>query len=70
MSERQIEIAIDAMGGENSPYKVLKGTEIFLKDEKKTNIVFFGDQDLINNTIQKNLITIKFWRNIFSFNKW
>ena len=58
MSERQIEIAIDAMGGENSPYKVLKGTEIFLKDEKKTNIVFFGDQDLINNTIQKNNLKI------------
>jgi len=61
MSERQIVIAIDAMGGENSPYKVLKGTEIFLKDEKKTNIVFFGDQDLINNTIQKNNL------NIFNF---
>ena len=53
MSGRQIVIAIDAMGGENSPYKVLKGTEIFLKEEKKTNIVFFGDEVLINNTIQK-----------------
>ena len=53
MSERQIVIAIDAMGGESSPYKVLKGTEIFLKEEKKTNIVFFGDEVLINNTIQK-----------------
>jgi len=61
MSERQIVIAIDAMGGENSPYKVLKGTEIFLKDEKKTNIVFFGDQNLINNTIKKNNL------NIFNF---
>ena len=29
MSNRQITIAIDAMGGENSPYKVLKGVEIF-----------------------------------------
>ena len=38
MSERQVEIAIDAMGGENSPYKVLKGTEIFLKNEKKTKV--------------------------------
>ena len=27
MSDRQVVIAIDAMGGENSPYKVLKGTE-------------------------------------------
>ena len=53
MSERQIVIAIDAMGGENSPYKVLKGTEIFLKEEKKTSIVFFGDEVLIKKTIQK-----------------
>ena len=41
MSERQVVIAIDAMGGENSPYKVLKGTEIFLVNEKKTQVVFF-----------------------------
>ena len=41
MSERQVVIAIDAMGGENSPYKVLKGTEIFLQKEKNTKIIFF-----------------------------
>ena len=29
MSNRQVTIAVDAMGGENSPYKVLKGIEIF-----------------------------------------
>jgi len=34
MSEGQVIIAIDAMGGENSPYKVLKGAEIFLEKEK------------------------------------
>ena len=51
MSERQVVIAIDAMGGENSPYKVLKGTEIFLQKENKTNVVFFGDQKLISKTM-------------------
>ena len=35
MSEGQVVIAIDAMGGENSPYKVLKGVEIFLQKRKK-----------------------------------
>ena len=35
MSEGQVIIAIDAMGGENSPYKVLKGAEIFLRKRKK-----------------------------------
>ena len=43
MSDGQVVIAIDAMGGENSPLKVLKGTEIFLEKEKKTKVVFFGD---------------------------
>ena len=56
MSARQVEIAIDAMGGENSPYKVLKGVEIFLKEEKNTKILFFGDKLLIEQTIKdKNL---------------
>ena len=58
MSERQVEIAIDAMGGENSPYKVLKGTEIFLKNEKNTKVIFFGVEKLINDTIKKNKLDI------------
>ena len=58
MSERQVVIAVDAMGGENSPYKVLKGTEIFLKKEKKTKIVFFGNEKIIGQTIKKNNLDI------------
>ncbi|MDA9751231.1 phosphate acyltransferase, partial [bacterium] len=62
MSEGQVMIAIDAMGGENSPYKVLKGVEIFLQKEKNTKIIFFGNEVLINETIKKNNL------NIFNFN--
>ena len=58
MSDRQVVIAIDAMGGENSPYKVLKGTELFLEEEKNTKVVFFGDETLINETINKNKLNI------------
>ena len=58
MSEGQVKIAIDAMGGENSPYKVLKGVEIFLRKEKNTKIIFFGDAALINETIKKNNLEI------------
>jgi len=61
MSERQVVIAIDAMGGENSPYKVLKGVEIFLRNEKKTKILFFGDEVIINQNIKNNNL------NIFNF---
>ena len=58
MSNRQVIIAIDAMGGENSPYKVLKGTEIFLQKEKNTRIIFFGNKDLIDQNIKKNKLDI------------
>ena len=58
MSKRQVVIAIDAMGGENSPYKVLKGTEIFLQKEKDTKIIFFGDEILIKQSIKKNNLNI------------
>jgi len=61
MSNRQVEIAIDAMGGENSPYKVLKGTEIFLQKEKETKVVFFGNEEQISYTIKQNKL------NIFNF---
>ena len=61
MSEGQVSIAVDAMGGENSPYKVLKGVEIFLQKEKNTKIIFFGDELLINKNIKKNNL------NLFNF---
>ena len=32
MSERQVSIAVDAIGGENSPFKTLKGSEYFHKN--------------------------------------
>jgi len=58
MSDRQVVIAIDAMGGENSPYKVLKGAEIFLEKEKNTKIIFFGNKKLINQNIEKHKLKI------------
>ena len=61
MSAGQVVIAIDAMGGENSPFKVLKGVEIFLHKEKNTKIIFFGDEKLISQNIKKNSL------NIFNF---
>ena len=61
MSAGQVVIAIDAMGGENSPFKVLKGVEIFLQKEKNTKIIFFGDEKLISQNIKKNSL------NIFNF---
>mgnify|MGYP001233157684 CR=1 FL=1 len=52
----KIIIAIDAMGGENAPYKNIKGVSIFLKKNKKNNDVFFnlfGHVDLIKKELDK-----------------
>ena len=56
MSDRQVNIAIDAMGGENSPIKVLKGTEIFKKTKFK--YYFFGNEQKIKNEIISNKIKL------------
>ena len=54
MSKRQITIAVDAMGGENSPYKCLKGIEIFSNKNSDVNFKIYGDQVLISSSIRQN----------------
>ena len=58
MSIRQITIAIDAMGGENNPFKNLKGAEIFSKNHKDVKLKFFGDKDIIKKTIKNHNIIL------------
>lgn len=58
MSNRQITIAVDAMGGENSPLKVLKGVEIFNKSKKNVKIVLFGNKHKINSILLSENINL------------
>ncbi len=58
MSEGQVTIAIDAMGGENSPFKVIKGTELFLKRNKNANICLFGNAKLIETELKLHNIKL------------
>ena len=58
MSGRLITIAIDAMGGEDSPYKNLKGTELFSINNPNVALQIFGDENLIRNTIQTRKLLI------------
>ena len=44
MSNRQITIAVDAMGGENSPFKCLKGIEIFSSKKSEVSFKIYGDE--------------------------
>ena len=50
-----IKIAVDAMGGDNSPNKVIEG--IILNHELNKNIFYkiFGDQNKINNLINNKV---------------
>ena len=50
---KSVVIAVDAMGGDNSPNKIIKGISEFLK--KNTNIYFriFGQKSKIKEQINK-----------------
>ena len=50
-------IAIDAMGGENSPTKIIKGIEIHSLSTKNVFYNIFGDQKLIEPLIKKTKIS-------------
>ena len=62
---KKIIIAIDAMGGENSPAKNIEGISIFLNKNKKKNDIFFniyGDEALIVNELEKHKISKEFYK--------
>ena len=50
----KVNIAIDAMGGENSPKKVIEGINISLKSNQENFFFLYGQQDLIEKEITKN----------------
>ena len=65
--DNKIIIAIDAMGGENSPAKNIDGISIFIKKkekEKKDDFFFniYGNELLINNELNKYKISKKYYK--------
>lgn len=58
MSDRQITIALDAMGGDDSPYKNLKGAELFVINNPNVRLIIFGDKNEILNSIQSHNIKL------------
>ena len=50
----KVRIAIDAMGGENSPKKIIDGINLSLTKDTNNFFYLFGDKDLINKEIKKN----------------
>ena len=41
---KQITIAVDAMGGDDSPKKIIKGIELFLKNNADVSFKIFGNE--------------------------
>ena len=48
-----VKVAIDAMGGDNSPKKILNGIEISLKTNKEFFFYLYGQKDLLEKEISK-----------------
>jgi len=46
-------VAVDAMGGDDSPLKVIKGLNLFLEKNNNLNFLIFGNKDLINPILSK-----------------
>jgi len=53
----KVKIAVDAMGGDSAPRKIIKGIEISIKKNKDNYFYLFGKRDLIEKEIKnKNLL--------------
>ena len=50
----KVKIAVDAMGGENAPRKIINGINISLKKNRENYFYLFGNKDLINEEINND----------------
>ena len=55
-----VKIAVDAMGGDNSPGKIIEGIEISLKKNKEIFFYLFGNENLIKKELSKKKNIINF----------
>ena len=51
---KEVKIAVDAMGGENSPKKIIDGIEISLKLNNENFFYIYGNEDLLKKEISSN----------------
>lgn len=58
MNIKNITIAVDAMGGDNSPYKALKGVELFCSKNNNVNMLLFGNKQIIQDVINSRNIQL------------
>ena len=52
----KVNIAIDAMGGDNSPSKIIEGINISIKTNKDCFFILFGNEEKIKKELKRNNI--------------
>ena len=66
---KPITIAIDAMGGDNSPNKVIEGISIHSKNSENVNYKIFGNEKLVKPLIKKNNLPESYYNLIHTDNQ-
>ncbi len=57
--KKPIVIAVDAMGGDNSPKKIIDGVELYCQKNKNIFFKLFGDKNLIESSLDNKKIDSK-----------
>ena len=57
---KKITLAIDAMGGENSPKKIIDGINISLKSSEENFFYLYGDEKILKEELSKNKKLLNF----------
>ena len=55
----KVKIAVDVMGGEKSPKKIIDGINIALKDNHEVFFNLYGQENLIKKEVSKNKLLLK-----------
>ena len=55
----KVKIAVDAMGGEKSPNKIVKGIEISLNENSENYFYLYGDEKLLKKEISNSKLVSK-----------
>ena len=50
----RVKIAVDAMGGDNAPKKIIDGINISLQSNQENFFFLYGKQDLLEKELAKN----------------
>ena len=68
----KIIIAVDAMGGDNSPKKIVDGIELSLKESKENFFKLYGNKDKLNFLVNKKMKALikLFYEILIQCNNW